>query len=182
MLQPLPVAEWKWEYVTMDFVMGLPKSPRGHDAIEIRGSPLDFGKVYKLHLVSLRRDLKRFDRGGKLSPCYIGPFDIIAKIGEVAYHLALSPQLLGVHDVFHVSMLQKYEPNPSHVLEWKDLELEADVSYVERSIRFLDTLEHVLRGRTIPMVKVLWIHHRSDEATWEKEDAVRAKYLELFRS
>ncbi|GFZ18529.1 hypothetical protein Acr_27g0002680 [Actinidia rufa] len=114
--------------------------------------------------VSPRRGLKRFGLGGKLSPRYIGPFDIIVKIGEVAYCLALPSQLSGVHDVF-----------------WKYLELEADVSYVERPIRILDTLEHVLRGRSIPMVKVLWTHHGNDEATWEKEDEVRAK-SELFQN
>ncbi|GFS42036.1 hypothetical protein Acr_00g0077830 [Actinidia rufa] len=105
--------------------------------------------------VSPCRGLKRFSRGGKLSPRYIGPFDIIAKIGEVAYRLALPPQLSGVHEIFHVSMLRKYDPDPSHVLEWRDLTLEADVSYIERPIRILDTLEHVLRGRSIPMVKVV---------------------------
>ena len=148
-----------------------------------RRRPLSFEVGDHVFLkVSPRRGLKRFGRAGKLSPRYIGPFDIIAKIGEVAYRLALLPQLSGVHDVFHVSMLRKYELDPSHVLEWRDLELEADVSYVERPIRILDTLEHVLRGRVIPMVKVLWTHHGSDEATWEKEDEVRAKYPELFRS
>ena len=105
--------------------------------------------------VSPRHDLKRFSQGRKLSPRYIGPFDIIAKIREVAYRFAILPHLSGVHDVFHVSMLQKYESDPSHVLEWRDLELEADVSYIERPIRIFDTLEHVLRGRIIPMVKVL---------------------------
>ncbi|XP_057480510.1 uncharacterized protein LOC130767617 [Actinidia eriantha] len=201
MLQPLLVAEWKWEYVTMDFVTGLPKSPRGHDATErtiqiledmLRACVMDFKGSWEDHLplvefaynnsyqssieiapfealygrhvdgrcigqrqISPRRGLKRFGREGKLSPRYIGPFDIIAKIGEVAYRLALPPQLSGVHDVFYVSMLRKYKPNPFHVLEWKDLKLEADVSYVERPIRILDTLEHVLRGRSIPMVKVL---------------------------
>ncbi|XP_057459280.1 uncharacterized protein LOC130749943 [Actinidia eriantha] len=148
-----------------------------------RKRPLSFEVGDHVFLkVSPRRGLMRFGRGGKLSPRYIRPFDIIAKIGEVAHRSALPPQLSGVHDVFHVSMLRKYEPNPSHVLEWRDLELEVDVSYVERPNRILDTLEHVLRGRSIPMVKVLWTHYGNDEATWEKEDEVRVKYPELFRS
>ena len=89
--------------------------------------------------VSPRRGLSRFGRGGKLSPRYIGPFDIIERIGEVAYRLALPPRLSGIHDVFHVSMLKKYEPDPSHVLEWSELELEADASYGEKPIRVMDT-------------------------------------------
>ena len=121
-----------------------------------------------------------FGRGGKLSPRYIGPFDIIKRVGEVAYRLALPPQLSGVHDVFHVSMLRKYEPDPSHVLEWTDLDLEADVSYEERAIQILDRRDQVLRGRSIPLVKVLWSHHGVEEATWEREDSMRSRYPELF--
>ncbi|XP_058211664.1 uncharacterized protein LOC131323843 [Rhododendron vialii] len=95
--------------------------------------------------VSLRRGLSRFEKKGKLSPHYIRPFDIIEKIGEVAYRLALPPKLSGVHDVFHVLMLRKYEPNPSHVLEWFELELEADASHGEELIRILDSRNQVLR-------------------------------------
>ena len=75
--------------------------------------------------------MTRFGRSGKLSPRYIGSFDVIERIGAVAYRLALPPQMSGVHDVFHVSMLRRYEPDPSHVLDWGDLDLEADVSYEE---------------------------------------------------
>ena len=63
----------------------------------------------------------RFGKSGKLSPRFIGPFEILERIGEVAYRLALPPQLSRVHDVYHVSMLRKYEPDPSHVLDWTDL-------------------------------------------------------------
>ena len=109
----------------------------------------------------------RFNRGGKLSPRYIGPFDVIERIGVVAYRLALPPQMYGVHNVFHVSMLRKYEPDPSHVLEWGDLDLKADVSYEEWAIQILDRCDQVLRGRSIPLVKVLWSHQGVEEATWE---------------
>ena len=109
----------------------------------------------------------RFNRGGNLSPRYIGPFDVIERIGAVAYRLALPPQLSGIHDVFHVSMLRRYEPNPSHVLEWSDLDLEADVSYEERAVQILDRRDQILRGRSIPLVKVLWSHHGVEEATWK---------------
>ncbi|XP_057463824.1 uncharacterized protein LOC130753665 [Actinidia eriantha] len=105
--------------------------------------------------VSPRRGLHRFGRGGKLSPHYIGPFDIIERIGEVAYHLALLPKLSGVHDVFHVSMLTKYELDPSHVLKWSKLELEADVSFEEKLIWVVDSREKVLRGKTIQLVRIL---------------------------
>ena len=105
--------------------------------------------------ISPRRGLMRFGKSGKLSPRFIGPFEILERIGEVAYRLALPPQLSGVHDVFHVSMLRKYEPDPSHVLDWTDLEVGGDASYEERPVRVLDRRDQVLRGKTIPLVKVL---------------------------
>ena len=130
--------------------------------------------------ISPRRGLMRFGKSGKLSPRFIGPFEILERIGEVAYRLALPPQLSGVHDVFHVSMLRKYEPDPSHVLDWTDLEVDEDASYEERPVRVLDRRDQVLRGKTIPLVKVLWKHHGVEEATWERELEVREKYPDLF--
>ena len=64
----------------------------------------------------------RFDKKGKLSPRFIGPFEIIELIGEVAYRLALLPALLRLHDVFHVSMLKKYVHEPTHVLSYESLD------------------------------------------------------------
>ena len=84
--------------------------------------PLEFqvgGHVFLC--VTPQKDVFRFGKRGKLAPRYIGPFEILQKIREVAYKLALPPQLSGIHDVFHVSMLQKYEPNTNHVLDWQDL-------------------------------------------------------------
>ncbi|XP_058223142.1 uncharacterized protein LOC131332850 [Rhododendron vialii] len=117
---------------------------------------------------------------GKLAPRFIGLFDIIEKIGEVAYRLALPPKLSGIHNVFHVSLLRKYEPDLSHVLEWSELELEADASYGEELIRILDLHEQVLRGRTIPLVRVPWSNLAKEESTWEREDEVREKHPQLF--
>ena len=130
--------------------------------------------------ISPRRGLMRFGKSGKLSPQFIGPFEILERIGEAAYRLALPPQLSGVHDVFHVSMLRKYEPDPSHVLDWTDLVIDEDVSYEERPVRVLDRRDQVLRGKTIPLVKVLWKHHGVEEATWERELEVRQKYPDMF--
>ena len=130
--------------------------------------------------VSPRRGVTRFGRGGKLSPRFIGPFDIIERVGEVAYRLALPPQISGVHDVLDVSMLRKYELDPSHVLEWGGLQLEADASFEERPIQILDRRDQVLRGKTIQLVKVLWSHHGVEEATWEREADIRTRYPDLF--
>ena len=82
---------------------------------------------------------------------------------------------------FHVSMLRKYEADPLHVLDWGDLTINEDVTYEERPIRMLNTHDQVLRGKTIPLVKILWLHHGVEEAMWERELEVRAKYLDLFK-
>ncbi|XP_028117079.1 uncharacterized protein LOC114314793 [Camellia sinensis] len=130
--------------------------------------------------ISPRKGLMRFGQSEKLSPRFIGPFDIIKRLGEVAYRLALPPQLSRIHDVFHISMLRKYEPDPSHVLDWTNLEVDENVFYEDKPMKILDSREHVLRGKTIPPFKALWHHHGVEEATWEREVEVREKYPDMF--
>ena len=84
--------------------------------------------------------------------------------------------------MFHVSMLKKYEPDPSHVLDLKPMDLQPDLSDEERLDAILNTKERVLRRRTVRLVKVLWKHHDQKEATWELEDEVRKTYPHLFAS
>lgn len=130
--------------------------------------------------VSPTRGVVRFGVRGKLSPRYIGPFEILERIREVAYRLALPPNLAGVHNVFHVSMLRKYVPDPSHVIEYEPLRLREDLSYDESPTRVVDTKDQTLRRRTIRYVKVQWNHHTEREATWELEEEMIQKYPYLF--
>ena len=104
--------------------------------------------------VSPRRSVLQFGKKWNLSPRFIGPFEILDRVGEVAYHLALPPQFSQVHNVFHVSMLQKYQENTSHVLDWRKIEVDQEVSYEEQPLRILEREERFLRGQTIPLVKV----------------------------
>ena len=64
-----------------------------------------------------KRGVIRFRKQGKLAPRYIGPFEILERVGTVAYRLALPPSLSDVHEVFHVSMLWKYTPDPAYVVD-----------------------------------------------------------------
>ncbi|XP_073042028.1 uncharacterized protein [Primulina eburnea] len=123
----------------------------------------------------------RFGKKGKLSPRFIGPYEILERVGDLAYRLALPPALSGVHDVFHVSMLRKYHPDPSHVLPPDEVELDQNLSYIERPIQILDRKDKQLRNKLIPLVKVQWNRHGVEEETWELEDKMRQKYPELFK-
>ncbi|CAL8153029.1 unnamed protein product [Prunus armeniaca] len=90
-----------------------------------RTRPLKFNIGDHVFLkVSPRKGVKRFGKSGKLAPRFIGPFEVLQQIGEVAYKLALPPQFSNVHNVLHVSMLRKYEPDPAHILDWGELNID----------------------------------------------------------
>ncbi|XP_022851541.1 uncharacterized protein LOC111373265 [Olea europaea var. sylvestris] len=121
-----------------------------------------------------------FGKRGKLQPRYIGPFEVLKRVGTVAYELALPPELSAVHNVFHVSMLRKYISDPSHVINSKSLDIHPDLTYEETPIIILDRKFRTLRNRDIPLVKVQWRNHAVEESTWEHEADVKAKYPQLF--
>ena len=119
---------------------------------------------------------------GKLSPQYIGLFEILERVGKVAYKLALPPRLSGVHNVFHISMLKEYHEGAIlHVIDFQDLEVNDNVSYQERPVRILGNDIRKLRNKEIPLVKIQWKHHDEREASWEMESEMHVKYLELFQ-
>ncbi|KAH9685255.1 Endonuclease [Citrus sinensis] len=132
--------------------------------------------------ISPWKGVLRFGKRGKLSPRYIGPYEIVERIGPLAYRLALPPELSRIHDVFHVSMLRKYIYDPSHVLSKQPIQLKEDLTYEEEPVEILEEKHQVLRSKTIPLVKVRWKNHTKEEATWEREDLVRAQYPYLFLS
>ncbi|KAM6556474.1 hypothetical protein CsatB_003493 [Cannabis sativa] len=191
LLQPLKLPEWKWEEISMDFVTGLPKTTKQHDTIwsrqksyaDLKRRDIEFKVGDHVFLrVTPRKGLsvKRFGKRGKLSPRYVGPFQILDRVGSVAYRIALPPSLSGVHNVFHVSQLRKYVSDPSHVLSYETLGLQEDLSYNERPVKILDQKDRILRNKTITLVKVLWRNSVVEEATWELESDMREQYPELF--
>ena len=85
----------------------------------MRRRPLEFEVGDHVSLKEIpKRGVVRFGKRGKLSPRCIGPFEGLERIGTIAYRLALLPSMIGVHEVFHVSMLRKYTPDPAHVVDW----------------------------------------------------------------
>jgi hypothetical protein len=101
--------------------------------------------------VSSMRDLRCFKVRGKLTPRFIGPFKILEKRGKVAYQLELPPQLCDVHDVFHVSQLNKCLRVPEEQIHMEDLDAKGDLSYQEYPIRILETSKRVTRNKRIKM-------------------------------
>ena len=146
-----------------------------------RRRPLEFEAGDHVFLkVMLKRGVVRFGKQGKLSPTFIGPFDVLERVGAVSYLFALSPSLSGVHEVFHFSMLRKYTPDPSHVVDWGEVVIDADGTFEEGPVRIMDSREQVLRCKTMRLMKVLWQNRGVEEATWEREDKMRTKYPFLF--
>ena len=128
-----------------------------------------------------KRGVVRFSKRGKLSPRFIGPFEILERVGTVAYRLALPPSMSGVHEVFHVSMLRRYTPDPAHVVDWGKIGVDIDRTFKEGPVRIIDSRDQVLRCKTVRLVKLLWQHRGVEEATWERKDGMRATYPFLFR-
>ena len=123
----------------------------------------------------------RFGKRRKLSPRFIGPFEILERVGTIAYRLALSPRISGVHEVFHVSMLWRYTPDPAHVVDWGEIEVDTNGTFEEGLVCIMDSRDQVLRCKTVRPVRVLWQHRGVEESTWERDDTMRATYPFLFR-
>ncbi|XP_077223353.1 uncharacterized protein LOC143856957 [Tasmannia lanceolata] len=150
---------------------------------DVRRRELKFQVGYKVLLkVSPTKGVMWFGVRGILSPRFVGPYEILEKIGKVAYRLALPPSLSGVHNVFHVSMLRKYVAVLNHVIELEPLNLRKHMSFEEQRVRIVGHKDQLLRRRTIPYVKVQWRNHSEREATWELEEKMRSKYKFLFEN
>ena len=125
----------------------------------MRCRPLEFEVGDHVFLKAIpKRGVVKFGKRGKLSPRFIGPFEILERVGTVAYRLALPPSMLGVREVFHVSMLRKYDPDPAHVVDWGQVEIDTDETFEEGPVCIVDSLDRVLRRKTVRLVRVLWQH------------------------
>ncbi|XP_070009653.1 uncharacterized protein [Nicotiana sylvestris] len=126
--------------------------------------------------VSPKKGVMRFGKKGKLSPRFIVPFEMLHRIREVAYRIALSHSLLSVHPVFHDSMLRKYVSNPFRVLEFSTVQLDSDLTSDVESMAILDRQVRKLRSKDIASVKVQWRGQPAKDATWQTERDMRSIY------
>jgi len=159
-------------------------SDRQKSYADLKRKDIEFQVGDKVFLkVTPWKKVLRFGRKGKLSPRFVGPFgpyEVIEKVGPVAYRLALPPELEKIHDVFHVSMLRRYRSDPSHVVSPTEIELQPDMTYEEEPIKILAREVKQLRNKNVALVKVLWQRHGVEEATWESEETMRNQYPHLF--
>src|ERR1044072_2140201 len=116
----------------------------------------------------------------KLTPRFIGPFQITKKVGRVAYQIALPPSLANLHDVFHVSQLRKYIVDPSHEIQVDDIHVRDNLTVEALHARIEDRKLKQLRGKEMALVKVAWGGSAGGNVTWELESQMKDSYPELF--
>ncbi|GJR86265.1 putative reverse transcriptase domain-containing protein [Tanacetum coccineum] len=121
-----------------------------------------------------------FRKKGKLAPRFVGPFEIIEKVGPVAYRLDLPEELNGVHDTFHVSNLKKCLADPTLQVPLDEIRVDAKLNFVEEPVEILEREFKKLKRSRIAIVKVRWNSKRGPEFTWEREDQMKLKYPHLF--
>jgi hypothetical protein len=138
------------------------------------------GDMVYLRVIPMK-GVHRFGVKGKLSPRYTGPFKILSQSQGVAFELELPKELSKVRNVFHASQLRKCMKTPEETISYKEVELQADLTYVEELSKILAENWKQLRNRAIKYCKVQWKHHPEREATWEKEEDLRTAYPEFFR-
>ncbi|GJT10031.1 hypothetical protein Tco_0857073 [Tanacetum coccineum] len=148
-----------------------------------RAKPLEFevGDMVLLK-VSPLKGVVRFGKQRKLNPHYIGPFKILARVGNVAYALEFPKELKGIHSTFHVSNLKKCLAKGDVIVPMDDIRLDYKLHMIEEHVEIVDKEVKRLKQSRIPIVKVRWNSQRGSEFTWEREDQIKKKYPHLFTS
>ncbi|GKC20521.1 hypothetical protein Tco_1022671 [Tanacetum coccineum] len=121
-----------------------------------------------------------FRKKGKLAPRYVEPFEILERIGPVAYRLRLPEELSSVHDIFHVSNLKKCLADANLHVPLDDIKIGKTLRFVEEPVEIMDHEVKSLKHSKILIVRVCWNSKRGPEFTWEHEDHMKAKYPRLF--
>ncbi|GKA18868.1 hypothetical protein Tco_0698783, partial [Tanacetum coccineum] len=145
--------------------------------------PLEFNVGNKVLLkVSPWKGVVHFGKRSKLSSRYVGPFEIIERVGPVAYRLRIPQELIGIHDTFHVSNLKECLAYVILHVPLEEIKIDNRLHFVEEPIEIIDCEVKNLKQSRIPLVKVHWNSRRGPEFSWEREDEMKRKYPQLFAS
>ncbi|GJT79603.1 retrotransposon protein, putative, ty3-gypsy subclass [Tanacetum coccineum] len=151
--------------------------------VDKRRKPIEFSVGdHVLLKVSPLKGVVHFRKKGKLAPRFVGPFEIVEKVGLVAYRLRLPEELDGVHDTFHVLNLNKCFADPTLQVPLYEIQVDAKLNFVEEPMEILEREFKKLKWSRIAIVKIRWNSKRVPEFMWEHEDQMRLKYLQLFSS
>ncbi|GKE58928.1 hypothetical protein Tco_1498113 [Tanacetum coccineum] len=154
---------------------------RQKNYVDKRHKPLEFEVGDRVLLkVSPWKGVVRFRKKDKLALRYVGPFEILERIGLVAYRLRLPEELSSVHDTFHVSNLKKCLADANLHVPLGEIKDDKTLHFVEEPVEIMDREIKKLKRRKIALVKVRWNSKRGPEFTWEHEDHMRNKYPQLF--
>ncbi|GJR94725.1 hypothetical protein Tco_0266899 [Tanacetum coccineum] len=149
--------------------------------VDYRRKPLEFEVGDRVLLkVTPWKGVVRFGKKGKLAPRYVGPFEILERIGFVAYRLRLPEELNSVHDTFHVSNMKKYLADANLRVPLNEIKVDKTLHFVKEHVEIMDREIKKLKRRKIALVKVRWNSKRGPEFTWEHKDEMRIKYPQLF--
>ncbi|GKD12878.1 hypothetical protein Tco_1197285 [Tanacetum coccineum] len=160
-------------------------SARSHQKsyVDRRLKPLEFNMGNKVMLkISPWKGMIRFGKREKLSPRYVRPFKIIARVGTVAYKLELPEELRRIHNTFLVINLKKCLADENLVIPLKEIQLDDKLHFIEEPVEIMDREVKQLKQSLIPIVKVCWDSQRGPKFTWERENHFKSKYPHLFAS
>ncbi|WMV29557.1 hypothetical protein MTR67_022942 [Solanum verrucosum] len=124
----------------------------------------------------------RFGKKWKLSRRYVGPYKILKRVGKASYALELPAELAVVHQVFHISLLNKCVGEPTSIIPLEIVVVKDSLTYEDVPVKILDHEVRRLRNKEVASVKVLFRSQSVEGATWEAEAAMKSKYHHLFPS
>ena len=146
-----------------------------------RRRPIEFNVGDSVLLkVSPWKGVLRFRKRGKLSPRFIGPFKIIARVGKVAYRLELPEELSGIHSTFHVSHLRKCLADEALYVPLEEIEVDNKLNYIEEPMAIVEEQLRRVQNKTVRSYKILWKHGSMKQCTWESENDVLVYYPSLY--
>ncbi|GJS16650.1 hypothetical protein Tco_0411122 [Tanacetum coccineum] len=132
--------------------------------------------------VSPWKGVVRFGKKGKLAPRFVGPFEILERIGPMTYRLRLPKELSSVHDTFHVLNQKKCLADANLHVPLDEIKVDKTLHFAEETLEIMDREVKTHKRSKIPIVKVRWNSKHVPELTWEREDHMKAKYPQLFEN